>query len=110
MFVDEINKGFDHVIAYTAFGKQELISAGLKLPTSVIPHGIDKSVYFPLEKSQVRKQAGLTDDLFIVQMVDRNQIRKRLDLGFYYFSEWVKRTNKPKSVRLYYHGALVDEG
>lgn len=38
------------------------------------------------------------------------QPRKRLDLGIYYFSEWVKRTNKPDNVKLYYHGALNDMG
>src|SRR6185503_10536800 len=41
-------------------------------------------------------------------MVDRNAPRKRLDLGMYYFSEWVK--DKPENVMFYYHGALKDEG
>lgn len=110
MFVEEINKGFDHVIAYTQFGLQELRNAGLTVPASVIPHGIEKRDFFPLNKAEVRKQAGLSDDLYIVQVVARNQIRKRIDLALYYFAEWVKRTNKPKNVRFYYHGALVDEG
>lgn len=110
MYPEELNKGFDHVIAYTNFGRQELTRAGLKVPTSVIPHGIDKKIFFPLNKSEVRKQAGLSDDLYIVQVVDRNQVRKRVDLALYYFSEWVKRTNKPDNVRFYYHGAMIDEG
>lgn len=110
MYVQEINKQFDHIIAYTQFGVQELTKAGLKIPTSVIPHGIDKKDYYPLNKSEVRKQAGLDPDWYIVQLVGRNQVRKRIDLAVYYFSEWVKRYNLPDNVKFYYHGALLDEG
>lgn len=110
LFVDEINQGFDHVIAYTEFGRAELTKSGLTVPTSVIPHGIDRSVFFPLNKTETRKQAGLDNDFYIVQFVSRNQIRKRLDLAMYYFSEWVKRYNLPDTVRFYYHGAVLDEG
>lgn len=69
MFVEEINKVFDHVIAYTQFGASELKTAGLKVPTSVIPHGIDKRDYFPLDKLSVRQQTGLDPDWYIVQLV-----------------------------------------
>lgn len=110
MFAEEINKGFDHVVAYTEFGRQELTAAGLNTQISIIPHGIDKNVFYPLKKDEVRKQAGLETDFYIVQVVDRNQVRKRIDLAIYYFAEWVKRTNKPDNVKLYYHGALLDEG
>lgn len=110
MYVEEINKGFDHIIAYTEFGRTELQNAGLSIPTSVIPHGIDKADYYPMNKADVRKQAGLDPDWYIVQVVGRNQIRKRIDLAVYYFAEWVKRYNLPDTVKLYYHGALMDEG
>jgi D-inositol-3-phosphate glycosyltransferase len=110
MFVEEINKVFDHLIAYTEFGKTELVNAGLSIPSSVISHGIDKSHYFPLNKADVRKQAGLDPNWYIVQLVGRNQIRKRIDLALYYFSEWVKRYKLPDTVKFYYHGALIDEG
>lgn len=110
MFVNRINEGFNHVIAYTEFGSNELIRAGLQLPTSVIPHGIDRTLYFPIDKAEVRRKAEIRDDYFIVQVVDRNQPRKRLDLAFYAFAEWVKRTNKPDNVMIFYHGAVKDEG
>lgn len=110
MFAQELNKGFDHVVAYTQFGANELIKAGLTTPTSVIPHGIDTETFYPLNKNDVRKEAGLDPDWFIVQMVNRNQIRKRIDLGLYYFSQWVHMTGKDNNVKFYYHGALVDEG
>lgn len=110
MFSEQINKGYDHVIGYTQFGADELTRSGLLLPTSVIPHGVDKQMYYPMNQAEVREQAGLDPDWFIVQVVDRNQIRKRIDLAMYYFAQWVHMTNKPDSVKLYYHGALMDEG
>lgn len=110
MFVEEINKGYDHVVGYTQFGVNELTHAGLSLPTTVIPHGVDRKMFFPMDKAAVRKEAGLDPDWFIVQVVDRNQIRKRIDLAFYYFAQWVHMTDKPDTVKLYYHGALLDEG
>ncbi len=110
MFVDSINKGYDHVIAYTQFGADELKRAGLKLPSSVIPHGVDKRTYFPLDKAKTRTDLGIDPNWFVVQVVDRNQIRKRIDLALYYFAQWVTITDKPIDVKLHYHGALMDEG
>jgi glycosyltransferase involved in cell wall biosynthesis len=52
----------------------------------------------------------MQEDDFIVLNVSRNQPRKRLDMFFYIFAEWVKRYNLPTSVRAYYHGALQDYG
>ncbi len=110
MFVDKINKGYDHVVGYTQFGVDQLVRSGLTLPTNVIPHGVDNKTYYPLDKAAIRRDGGLDPDWFIVQVVDRNQIRKRIDLAFYYFAQWVTMTDKPERVKLYYHGALMDEG
>jgi D-inositol-3-phosphate glycosyltransferase len=110
MYVDMINKGYDHVIGYTQFGVDQLKLAGLTLPTSVIPHGVDRKNFYPMDKAWVRNEAGLDPEWFIVQVVDRNQIRKRIDLAFYYFAQWVHMTGKDDNVKIYYHGALMDEG
>jgi len=109
-FIEPLNKHAKHGIFYTQFGANEALTSGLTIPHSVIPHGVDQAVFNPVPKSIARKETGLDPEWFIVGMVDRNQPRKRLDLGIYYFCEWVKRTNKPKSVKLYYHGALKDQG
>jgi D-inositol-3-phosphate glycosyltransferase len=99
-----------HGVAYTEFGKQELLKGGWIKPMSVIPHGVDTKMYYPINKQEARKVVGIPDDQFVVLCLARNQARKRLDLLFYYFAEWVKRTNKPDNVKLYYHGALQDMG
>lgn len=110
MYTQAINGSFDHVIGYTQYGVDQLKHAGLTVPTSVIPHGVDTQLFYPLDQKEVRLMAELDPDWFIVQVVDRNQIRKRIDLALHYFAQWVHMTDKPDTVKFYYHGALVDEG
>lgn len=114
MYVEPLNR-FDRGIAYTKFGAKQLALSGYKGQLDVIPHGVDTSVFFPMDKNEVRqtmvdrklvKNLGVDD--FIVQVVDRNSQRKRLDLALYGFALWAG--NKPSNVKLWYHGALLDEG
>jgi D-inositol-3-phosphate glycosyltransferase len=109
-FVEPLNKYAKRGAFYTEFGLQECVESGLIIPSTVIPHGIDQNMYHFMPKQQTKKDVGLDPSWFVVGMVNRSQPRKRLDLGIFYFSEWVKRTNKPDSVKLYYHGALQDIG
>lgn len=109
-FITPLNDMFDHVVAYTHFGKKQLVLGGLTIPVSVISHGVDTTVFHPIDKLEARDKVNTPLDWYIVNVSDRNQIRKRIDLAFYYFAEWVKRTNKPDTVKLYYHGALKDQG
>lgn len=108
-YITPIN-AFTHVVAYTQFGADQLIAGGLTIPTSVIPHGVNKKLWKPTDRFDARERQGFGQDWFIVNVTDRNQIRKRIDLAFYYFSEWVHRTNKPDIVRIHYHGGMEDEG
>lgn len=107
-FVEPL-KDFDHIICYTEFGKQQL-QRHLDADYYVIPHGVNRKIYRPVNKQEARRRNEFPDDWYIVNVTDRNQIRKRIDLAVYYFSEWVKRTGKPENVKFHYHGALQDEG
>lgn len=110
MFGKPLN-AFDHVIAYTEFGKQELLKAGVTdVDISVIPHGVNTERFYPIDQRDARQIKRVPFDWFIVQCVNRNSIRKRIDLAMYAFSEWVHRTNKPTTVKFHFHGALQDEG
>lgn len=102
-YLNNINTA-THIVAYTKFAKSELIKAGVDVSISVIPHGIDTSVFYPVEDA---KQRLRLEDYFIVNITDRNSLRKRIDLGFKIFSEFAK--GKP-NVKLYYHGSLLDVG
>jgi len=110
---------YDRVITYTQFGKDQLQyrmnSEGQDFSlqnVAVIPHGVNTNVFkkLDLDRKTLRGQMNLSEDDFVVLCLQRNQPRKRLDLTFYYFAEWVKRYSLPKSVKIYYHGALQDFG
>lgn len=110
MFIEGIGM-YDNVVTYTEFGKNQLVLGGYsKFHIDVVPHGVNTKVFKPLNKAEVRKAMNIGVDDYIVLNVSRNQPRKRLDLYFYIFSEWVKRYSLPKNVRVYYHGALRDVG
>lgn len=104
-------KSFDAVVTYTEFGKEQLAKVDV-LDALVVPHGVDRSTFSPIKlpRAVLRKQMNLKEEDYIVLCLQRNQPRKRLDLTFFYFAEWVKRYNLPKSVKIYYHGALQDFG
>lgn len=99
---------FDHIICYTEFGKQQLEKHLPSADYYVIPHGVNKKIYRPVNKQEARKRNEFPDDWYIVNVTDRNQIRKRIDLAVHYFAEWAR--SKPDTVKLHYHGALQDEG
>jgi len=108
-YVEPLNE-FTHVVGYTQFGIDQLKHSGLEVPTSVIPHGVNKKLWKPLDRLEARKKQEFGEDWFIVNVTDRNQIRKRIDLAFYYFAAWVHSTNKPDSVKIHYHGGMHDDG
>lgn len=97
-----------HAIAYTVFGQSELQRAGLTIPCSVIPHGIDTTIFHPVDRDTARGQGSVPDDWYIVLVLDRNQPRKRLDLAFRAFAQFAH--GKPDTVKLVYHGAINDIG
>lgn len=108
MFVEGVEP-YDLVITYTEFGKKQLELAGYTKEVKVIPHGVDTTTFKPLDKAEVKKTMGIDPNTFVVLNVSRNQPRKRLDLFFYIFAEWIKKYNVTNA-RVYYHGAIRDVG
>ena len=97
---------YRRVVAYTQFGARELRRSGVDAPLAIIPHGIDRELFRPIGRSVARQVAGVAEDLYIVLVIDRNQVRKRLDIAFEAFAQFA--ADKPHA-RLHYHGAAVEE-
>jgi D-inositol-3-phosphate glycosyltransferase len=102
-------------ICYTKFGADELMRAGVDSSRlAVVPHGVDQSVYCPMDKTKARRALNLhkiiPDDSYIVGNVNRNQPRKRLDLTIMCFSRWIKGFRIPDNVYLHLHCGLKDLG
>ncbi|HEC87197.1 MAG TPA: glycosyltransferase family 1 protein [Thermoplasmatales archaeon] len=79
---------FDHIIAVSNTSEKELISIGIKKPTSVIYNGInlDKFVFSEEKRKRFREQYNLGDK-FVVLNVGQKTPRK----GIYDFLEVAKR-------------------
>ncbi len=103
-------KAFNHIVGYTQFAVDQLRIFDKTTPMSHLPHGVNTKLYKPISRKEARARNGFPDDWFIVNVTDRNQIRKRIDLAMHYFAHWVHTTNKPESVKIHYHGSLQDDG
>jgi D-inositol-3-phosphate glycosyltransferase len=84
-------KDVAHAVFWTTFGLAEARAGGYVGPASVIPLGVRREIYRPLDKNVCRRNRGLTSlgDAYIVGNVNRNQPRKRWDLTLRYFAKWI---------------------
>jgi len=98
---------WDSLIAFTEFGAHEFLKAGINRPVTIIPHGLDTDVFYPMDKAEARKKLGLPEDIFVVLNANRNQPRKRIDLTISGFAKFA--VNRPDT-RLYLHMGLRDQG
>jgi glycosyltransferase involved in cell wall biosynthesis len=98
---------WDSLIAFTEFGAHEFLKAGINRPVAVIPHGLDTSLFYPIDKAEARKRLNLKDDIFIVYNGNRNQFRKRIDITISAFAKFA--VDKPDT-QLYLHMGLKDQG
>jgi glycosyltransferase involved in cell wall biosynthesis len=71
----------------------------------VIPHGLDTSLFHPIERSVARARIpalrDLPTDAFVVLNANRNLVRKRIDLTMEGFARFA--SGKPPGVVLYLH-------
>jgi glycosyltransferase involved in cell wall biosynthesis len=66
------------ILVPTRFAQRELTQAGFGEKTRYIPHGVDCSVYRPLDKSKCKKIWFFNPDEFVVGIVAMNRVRKQI--------------------------------
>jgi glycosyltransferase involved in cell wall biosynthesis len=98
---------WDALIAFTKFGAHEFIKGGVHKPIAIVPHGLDKELFYPMDKAECRRKLGLKEDLFIVLNANRNQFRKRIDITIKAFAQFA--IGKPEA-QLYLHMGGRDQG
>ena len=101
-------------IAYTNFGRKQLILGGYTGRCDVIPHGVNPEVYRPMPKEEALNKLTLSQKVkpgsFIVGSVARNQPRKRLDLTIQAWTKWWINNGQPRNAYLYMHTTMQDIG
>ena len=105
----------DFPISYTEYGKKEslLKAPSMERKIRTIPHGIDSSVFFPIEDREKVKEfrskyfLGRADGKFLVTNVNRNQPRKDIMRTIQIFASLKKQV--PNAL-LYLHMKAEDVG
>jgi len=67
----EMTKLYFSVTTFTEWAKRDFEKHGIKVDT-IIPHGVDTSIFRPLDKKECRKHFGFPEDKFIFGMVSAN--------------------------------------
>ncbi|MGV3662830.1 MAG: glycosyltransferase [Prosthecobacter sp.] len=96
---------------YTDYGHREAAKAGFTGRRHVIPHGIDTTVFHPMNRDEARRILDLNvpKKAFIVGNLNRNQPRKRLDVTIEIFAGWIRR-HAVSNAFLLLHCAEKDTG
>jgi glycosyltransferase involved in cell wall biosynthesis len=105
-----LTDNFEAQVCYSHFAEHIVTEAnGGKRPKNLhqIYHGVDTSVFYPVNVYKARQLLGIPEESFVIGMVARNQFRKRFDLLINAFSKFAK--DKPEA-KLYLHTALRDIG
>ncbi len=100
-----------HVIVWTKFAGKELVKGGYGGGYSVIPLGVDTSIFYPRDKreSQAEIFGGiLSPNAYLIGVVGRNQPRKQLILTIEYFAKWIELYSISNAY-LYLHVAPTGE-
>lgn len=111
----------DRLVAYTEYGRNELLAAAARVPSKleidVIPHGVDLDCFHPLAadrreaRALGRKALKLVEpywqDAFIVLNANRNMERKRIDLTVRGFATFA---SKRPNAYLYLHMGVLERG
>jgi len=111
VWVDNLEKVNARVTTYTQFAKRGILDANSDIKIDVVGHGVDTDEFYQMDDAR-RFLANIPEDSFVVQNVNRNQPRKRLDLFLKGMQIWLDRLPKSDrdNIRLYYHGTLRDVG
>lgn len=88
-------KAIDHVVAYGNFGAQAILEATGPMQVSTVPHGVDTSVFKPMDQASRDEARSLiktaNKNPFIVGCVGRNSPRKHMPRLLKAFRAFISR-------------------
>lgn len=110
-WIELIDKVGIRLVAYTNFARDGILECNVEQDVPIIGHGVDIDEFYPIDDAR-KFLPNLPQDSFVVQNVNRNQPRKRLDLYLQACALWLSRKSKKerKKIYVYYHGVIKDVG
>ncbi len=110
-WLESLEKVNAKMTVYTQFAKEGVLNCKQMDDISIIGHGVDTDEFYPVEDAR-KFLANIPEDAFVIQNVNRNQPRKRLDLFLKAMQIWLSRLSSSdrSNVCFYYHGTLRDVG
>lgn len=97
-------RDMDHPVVFSRFGRDLVVPVAGR-PIAFVPHGVDSTVFAPLEgKTEIQARNGF-DGKFVIGCVARNQARKNLPALLRAFARFAE--GKEDAV-LYLHTTLSD--
>jgi D-inositol-3-phosphate glycosyltransferase len=101
-------------VTWTEFAAQELHRGGYGGLTPVVGLGVDHDTFYPRDQAECRaavlRAVDIPADAFIIGVVGRNQVRKRLDLICYYFAQWIRKHHVDNAYLLLHVAPTGDRG
>jgi len=94
---------------YTNFAKNGILEANNSVNIDIIGHGVDTDEFYLIDDAR-KFLANIPEDAFVVQNVNRNQPRKRLDLFLKAMRLWLSTKSNNDNILFYYHGCVKDMG
>ena len=109
-WIEVLDKVNANVTTYTEFAKKG-IQGAKDIEVNVVGHAVDTDEFYPMEDAR-SFMANIPPEAFIVQNINRNQPRKRLDLYLKAMQLWLSRLPRSdrENINFYYHGTLRDVG
>lgn len=78
--IDVLNRDVERIFCFTKSWKDSIKSQGITRPVDVLRHGVDSTVFKPIQRDIARQALGLPKDVFLFTSLNKNIPRKRLDL------------------------------
>ncbi len=111
-WLEPIIKTNTRITTYTEFARSGIIQSGAEVgDVDIIGHGVDTDMFYPMKDAR-KFMANIPEETFVIQNVNRNQPRKRLDLWMKACQLWLSSIPQADrgNICIYYHGTIRDVG
>jgi len=103
----ELMGRMSHTVVCSSFAESVVREAGVPVPVSVVPLGVNPAVFRPLPRDALTRVPRALLDRFVVGFVGRNQPRKQIPILVEAFAEFARGK---EDAFLYLHASCRDVG